>query len=125
MIWFFGCKCSKLPTRVIANENSKPFNSMPQIDIKPDNFTVLKKCRKCNQHWQVDTDYNTVCLAIKIVDPNNWSLLSDFQSRKEAMIEHHGGISNKTCKWNDCSNSALLDMAFCVECAYYRMNAHA
>ena len=122
MIWFFGCKCYKIPAWIIANENSRPFNLMQQIAIKTNDFTVLKKCRKCGQHWQIDTDYNVSGLAIKIDDANKWLLLSDFQSRKEAMMERHGGVSGKKCQWADCNNNAMRDMAFCVECAYQHMN---
>lgn len=123
--WLFGCKCFKLPSWVIANKYSKLFNSMQQIDIKKNHFTRLKKCKKCTQSWQVDAvdaDYKTLGFAIKIKDPEHWSLLSDFQSRKEAMIENHGGISKETCKWKHCHNNAMFDMVFCVECAYNHMN---
>lgn len=124
MNWLFGCKCAKRPNWVIANEHSKSFNSMQEVKAKRNAFTVLKKCKKCGQHWQVDVDYKSLGFAIKINDAKNWLSLSDFQSRKEAIIEHHGGISSQKCRWNGCDNNALLDMVFCVSCAYTHMHIY-
>lgn len=91
------------------------------MDFKRNAYTILKKCKKCKQYWQIDADYRTSGLAIKIKDPVQWSLLSDFQIRKEAIIQHHGGESNEICKWKHCDNNAMFNLVFCVECAYTHM----
>jgi hypothetical protein len=122
--WLFGCKCQELSTWIIANGYYKLFNSMRQIEAKKNDYTILRQCNKCGQYWQVDADYNTLGFAIKISDVKEWLLLSDFQSRREAMVEHHGGNAERRCKWHLCNNNALHDMVFCVDCTYSHLNIH-
>lgn len=115
------CDCHEIETWCRGTRSDSPFKNMEQIKVG--DWCYLVRCKECNQLWQVDAwDKYSHGLAIKFSGAiEEWERLSDIEIRKSAMIDNHGGLSDKECQWNKCRNKALNDMAICVEHAYEEM----
>ena len=115
------CDCSKTEKWCKGTRSDLPYNNMEQIKVG--DWCYLVHCKDCGQLWQVDAwDKYAHGLAIKFFGAvEDWERLPDIEIRKTAMINNHGGLSDKDCQWSVCKNKALKDMAICVEHAYQEM----
>ena len=115
------CDCQEIETWYKGTRSDSRFKNMEQIKVG--DWCQLVRCKDCGQLWQVDEwDKYSHGLAIKYSGTiKDWEKIPDMEVRKSAMIDNHGGLSEKNCQWQDCKNQALKDMAICVEHAYEEM----
>jgi hypothetical protein len=107
------CECDHLPS--VLNLETYPHGLTGQlILIDRAAWLTLQKCENCDQLWQLDNiDRLQTNLAIKLDKNVEWRDFKDKPARYQYLIESRGGLSEKICIMEGCSQKALMSLAHC------------
>ena len=136
------CECANLPSVFKVQPSLSYVPSLPAVargwsvyrgpDAVPGawppfaaaSWVNLVRCPSCGQHWQVDeVEYpHQLQLAARVDDAAAWNPSSrqDEALRKDFVIQSRGGLSTQRCAWVGCTQRALRDLAYCVDCGFQR-----
>jgi hypothetical protein len=71
--------------------------------------------------WRLnDWDKYQTRYFVRIQDPSGWGEF-DATPLQIELLRMTRGVTDNTCSWVDCSNPALVDLAFCEQHAYREM----
>lgn len=110
------CQCAELPNCVTYGDSETEFVRLFEfVDQQP--WLRLYCCRYCHTLWRLDVDDRSN-FAIKIPEANDWAEFDAKPLIRDFIIRFHGGEGLDQCKWANCQNRVLKNMALCVDHAF-------
>jgi hypothetical protein len=112
------CNCAKLPTWSDGDDGKEPFKSMTYICTVPDQYAIIMLCQDCKQHWWVsgsDKYSSGICIKIDTFEDVKEINIEEYKYAK--LIKNYGGLSDKKCMYQDCTNKGMNKLVFCPQCA--------
>lgn len=117
------CNCPKLNQILIGNDEQNPLGELEEIEWSPEMWATLNQCPDCKQLWHIDiAKQNQIGLCIKVNSDKEWRQLDPTQVRIQLMVQNHGGLSQESCRWKQCTNNCVNGLAFCPYHAYHDMD---